>query len=256
MPCVQPLVCFKDHRKCHPLSDRHKHISTNELFSPFQSAYRPGHSTETALLKVLSDLLHSLDHGNVSVVTLRLTYQLLLTQSTIPFYSNVRNMFLAYTVLLYTGFLLTSQTEQKPYLCPSAHLLWSPTGICSGPCSFCLIHYTPLYVIDSHSVLHHSFADDSQLQKSAPPQQLDEVIQSMQECIHDVKLWMTHNKLKVKLNDKTEALIISAPMILNSIPLPDSLVVGNLTVRFSQSAKNLGVTLDMHLTMAAHGLNC
>ena len=43
------------------------------------------------------------------------------------------------------------------------------------------------------------------LQKSAPPQQLDELIQSTQECIHDVKSWMTHNKLR--LNDKTEALM-------------------------------------------------
>ena len=48
------------------------------------------------------------------------------------------------------------------------------------------------------------------------------------------------------------ALIISAPRISNSIRLPDSLTVGNSTVRFSQSAKYLGVTLDMHLTMTAH----
>ena len=66
------------------------------------------------------------------------------------------------------------------------------------------------------------------------------------------------NKLnKLKLNDdKTEALIIlSAPWISNSIPLLDSLTVGNSTVRFSQSAKYLGVTLDMRLTMCANVVN-
>ena len=108
--------------------------------------------------------------------------------------------------------------------------------------------------MDSHSVLHHSFADDTQLQKSAPPQQVDELIQSMQQSVHDIKLWMTHNKLRLN-NDSTEALIISAPRISNSIPLPDSLTVGNLTVRFSHSAKYLGVTLDMHLTMTALVVN-
>ena len=56
-------------------------------------------------------------------------------------------------------------------------------------------------------------------------------------------------------DDKTEALIIYAPRISNSIPLPDSPTVGNLTVRFSQSAKYFGVTLDMHLTMTAHVVN-
>ena len=76
----------------------------------------------------------------------------------------------------------------------------------------------------------------------------------MQLCVHDVKLWMTHIKLKLN-DDKTEAMIVYAPRISNSIPLPDSLTVGNSTVRFSQSAKYLGVTLDMHLTMTAHIVN-
>ena len=52
------------------LSQLSSHLSTNQLFNPFQSAYRPGHSTETAVLKVMNDLLCSLDHGNISVLTL------------------------------------------------------------------------------------------------------------------------------------------------------------------------------------------
>ena len=76
----------------------------------------------------------------------------------------------------------------------------------------------------------------------------------MQECIHDVKSWMTHNKLTLH-NGKTEALIISAPRISNSVTLPDSLIVGNSTVHFSQSAKYLGVKLYVHLTMTVHVVN-
>ena len=52
------------------LSQFFSHLSTNQLFNPFQSAYRPGHSTETALSKDTNHLLRSLDHGNVSVLTL------------------------------------------------------------------------------------------------------------------------------------------------------------------------------------------
>jgi hypothetical protein len=76
----------------------------------------------------------------------------------------------------------------------------------------------------------------------------------MQECISDVKSWMTFNKLKLN-DDKTEAMIISSPRMSSSVPLPDSLVVVDATVPFSQSAKNLGVTLDSHLTMHAHVVN-
>ena len=53
--------------------------------------------------------------------------------------------------------------------------------------------YTPPLstVIEKHSVFHHSYADDSQLQKSAPPQQIPDHFLSMQKCIDDIKSWMT-----------------------------------------------------------------
>ena len=44
------------------------HLSANNLLTQFQSAYRPGHSTETALLKIVNDLLLSLDDGNISLL--------------------------------------------------------------------------------------------------------------------------------------------------------------------------------------------
>ena len=48
----------------------HEHISANNLYSRFQSAYRCEHSTQTALLKIVIDLLLSLDDENVSLLAL------------------------------------------------------------------------------------------------------------------------------------------------------------------------------------------
>ena len=46
------------------------HLNRDNLFSSFQSAYRLGRSTETALLKVVNDRLSVLDEGKFRVLVL------------------------------------------------------------------------------------------------------------------------------------------------------------------------------------------
>ena len=45
-------------------------LKNNGLLHQLQSAYQPGHSTETAVLKVLSDVLLAVDDGNMAVLAL------------------------------------------------------------------------------------------------------------------------------------------------------------------------------------------
>ena len=47
-----------------------KYLKDNGLLPDLHSAYRAMHSTETAVLKVLSDLLLALDSGNLAMLTL------------------------------------------------------------------------------------------------------------------------------------------------------------------------------------------
>ena len=103
----------------------------------------------------------------------------------------------------------------------------------------------------THTIIYHSFADDLQLQMSAPPDRISELVHSMQSCISDVKAWPTANTLK--LNDsKTELMLVTSKRSKHLHNLPTSITIGNVQIPFKQSVKNVGFTLDCHLTMNAH----
>ena len=46
------------------------HIHTNNLMEPLQSAYKPCHSTETALLTVKADILRAMDNQEITCLVL------------------------------------------------------------------------------------------------------------------------------------------------------------------------------------------
>ena len=109
-------------------------------------------------------------------------------------------------------------------------------------------------IIDSHSIIHRSFADDLQSYMSAPPDRISELLHSMQSCISDVKAWATANMHKLN-DDKTELMLVTSKRTKHLHNLPTSVTIGNAQIPFKQSVKNLGLTLDCHLTMNAHVSN-
>ena len=109
-------------------------------------------------------------------------------------------------------------------------------------------------IIDSHSIIHHSFADDLQLHMSAPPARIFELLHSILSCIGDVEALETANKLK--LNDNmTDLMLVTSKRTKHLHNLPTSITIGNAQVPFKEPVNNLGFTLDCHLTMNAHFSN-
>ena len=101
-------------------------------------------------------------------------------------------------------------TDRTRYVSLSNHcsaFAHAHSGVLQGPVlghMLFTMYAKPLSaIINSHSIIHHSFADDLQLQMSAPHDKISELLHSMQLCIGNVIAWTTANMLKLK--DRTHA---------------------------------------------------
>ena len=129
-----------------------------------------------------------------------------------------------------------------------------PQGSVLGPIHFTMYTKPLSAIIGSHSIIHHSFADDLQLQMYAPPDRISELLHSIQSCISDVKPWATANMLKLNDN-KTELMLVTFKRTKHLHNLPTSITIGNAQIPIKQSVKNLGFTIDCNLTMNAYASN-
>ena len=149
-----------------------KFLPTSTLYKTCQSAYCPGHSTETALLKVVYDLFLSLNKGNISVLAL-LDFSSAFDTIDHPILVHCLHTDFGFTdaVLQWFSSYLTDRTHyvSLPNHCSAFVPVHSvvPQGSVLGPILFTMYIKPLSVIIDSHSIIHHSFADDLQLKMSA-----------------------------------------------------------------------------------------
>ena len=145
-----------------------KQMSTNNLYSPVQSAYRKNHGTETALLRVQNDILNNLDRKNcVFLVLLDLSaaidtvdHATLLSQleSTAGITSSARQWISSYIHNRTQSVCVNGTLSSKTVL-----LYGVPQGSVLGPQLF-IIYTGPIAgITKKHGLQVHLYADDTQL---------------------------------------------------------------------------------------------
>ena len=237
------------------LRQQSNHLLTNNLFYSHQSAYRAGHSTETAFLKIVSDL-SALDEDKVSLLSLldlsaafdTIDYSILLSHLSYSF--GISDTVLAWFTSYLTGHTQTISVNGSKSLPAPLHY-GVPQGSVLGPILFVLYTQPLSKIIQHHSLYHHSFSDDNQLYISANLAQLQEIIRTSQSCISDVQAWMHNNKLQLN-PDKTEMILITSKHNQKSLSLPFSVDLNGTSIHLSSSVRNLGVTLDQNLSFQQH----
>uniref|UniRef100_A0A803T068 Reverse transcriptase domain-containing protein n=1 Tax=Anolis carolinensis TaxID=28377 RepID=A0A803T068_ANOCA len=225
-------------------------LEDTDFLDQSQSGFRPGYSTETALVVLVDDLRRELDRGSVTLLVLLDISAAFDTIDHGILLGRLSGMGLGGTVLQWLQSFLEgrSQLVKLGDTCSDPWPLTCgvPQGSILSPMLF-NIYMKPLgEVIRSFGVRCHLYADDTQLYYSFPPNS-KEAPRILDQCLATVLAWMRANKLKLN-PDKTEVLQVSRTSDRGIGWQP---VLDRVALPLKAQVRSLGVLLDSALTLEA-----
>ena len=233
------------------------HVEHHRLFPTRQSAYRRHHSTETAIVSVMDDIIRSIDEGKVTALVL---LDLSAAFDTVDHGTLLdvlhRRFAVTDTPLEWFGSYLTGRTQSVSVngvrSAPGAVNCSMPQGSSLGPLGF--ISYTDdvVVVFDHNDVRHHLFADDKQVYTSTKIADIDDARQRLASSIAGVREWCASRRLQLNAG-KTELVWFGSRANLRKMSAIDlSLSVAGDVIEPVTVVRDLGVYLDAELTMKQH----
>uniref|UniRef100_A0A8C6LW02 Reverse transcriptase domain-containing protein n=1 Tax=Nothobranchius furzeri TaxID=105023 RepID=A0A8C6LW02_NOTFU len=217
----------------------------------FQSGFKPFHSTKSALLKVLDDILLANDSGDaVVLVLLDLTSAFDTIDHSILINRLERSVGITGQALKWIRSYLSGRSFcVRLGDCSSdlAELPWGvPQGSILAPLFFSL-YLLPLGDLSrKHDVSFHQYADDCQVIFPIRRGGLSN-LQPLLDCLEDIKLWLAQNYLCFNKN-KTEVILFTPPNILGGA---QGLDFSTLAPHQKAVVTNLWVKLDAELRFHA-----
>ena len=229
------------------------HVERAPCFNRFQSAYRRGHSTETALLRTLNDVYCAADK---KARTLLIQLDLSAAFDTIDQDTLLRR--LEKTFGLSGSVIRWAQS----YVCGRSQFVrvgekQSTTVACEhgiaqgsvlGPLFYTLYVAPIASVIASFNVKHMQYADDTQLYIA---RESNNATGNINSCFQAVQQWFALNGLSLN-PDKSEAIVIGTGARQRSEGAVNNIALGDTTIPMSASVKSLGVTIDNTLSFDEH----
>ena len=221
------------------------HIHRHDLDNSYQSAYKAGHSTETALLSIKNDIHLSLSQGEATALVLldlsaafdTIDHSTLLC-CLLDWFGvggSALKWFSSYVTECYQSVKIGSTLSKLQKL-----LFGVPQGSVLDPVLFSLYTSPLSTLIGKHKGVFHFYADDTQLYVHLSHRNASAAFDKLNRCLQDVKEWMSASKFKLN-PDKTEFILFGSKKQrerLNACFQID--ILGN-PLHPTESVRNLGV---------------
>jgi hypothetical protein len=232
----------------------HEYLQEHKLLPRNQSAYRRHHSTETAMLRVLSDALKAVDTRQVTLLTLLdLSAAFDCVDHDLLFKRLEVSCGLTRDVLVWFHSYLGDRTQTVTYegsVSRSRPVVYGvPQGSVLGPLLFVLYTAEIEDITRRHGLRLHQYADDCQVYCTVPVADTEIGVQRVNTCIAELDEWMSSSRLRLNPS-KTQVMWLGSRQQLDKVTTKDiTLLSANIPV--VDTARNLGVQFDSRLTMSA-----
>jgi hypothetical protein len=231
------------------------HMDCHQLHELYQSAYKKFHSTETALLRVHSDIVQALDGKKcVLLVLLDLSAAFDTIDHSILLERLKSHIGLSGKAFAWFKSYIHGR-KQSVLINDAVSRLWElifgvPQGSVLGPLLF-IIYTSPLGALLRNLGIHyHLYADDTQLYLTFDLDKAPNMVQKIEEAVVLIKKWMAQNFLCLN-DDKTEVLVIASRTSLSKLNIP-FVSIGDENIVPSSCVKNIGFFFDKSMTLQRH----
>jgi len=232
------------------------YLDTHRLLPATQFRFRPGHSTETTTIRVLSDLLDSVDRSDTAVLVLldltvpfdTVDYEILLKRLQVTF--DVDDVALTW----FSSYLAGRKQHVRCGGSSSRNtdvICGVPQGLVLGPILFIIYTADLAWIVADHGLSLHLYADDSQIYGACPPAATSSLSADIFSAVDDISTWMRCNRLQLNA-EKTEVMIWCASARRQSQLFRCSITVAGASVKPVSTVRDLGVYIDNDLGAATH----
>ena len=176
-----------------------KHLVDSNSMPPLQSAYWAGHSTETALIEVISDIIDAADGQQVTLLGLlnmsaafdTVDHDILLHRLETSY--GVRGRALRWLTSFLTG--RTQAVSYAGQTSPQCRLSCGvPQGSVLGPLLFVLYTADAIGIAMGRGIRIHVYADDTQIYVSCAASDRQSAATRLLVWVSDIESWMSSGK--------------------------------------------------------------
>ncbi|KAG7301647.1 hypothetical protein JYU34_014621 [Plutella xylostella] len=222
----------------------------NNLMNPFQSGFRPGHSTVTALVKITDDIRLGMENGKLTILSLLDFSNAFNTVNFDLLLGILRSLNISPTVIDWFHSYLHGRQQRiriddsySKWCCTNAGV---PQGGVLSPLLFAIFINS---ISENLSSSYHLYADDLQIYTQSVTSDLPQAIAATNNDLNIILDWSRRYGLKVNPT-KTQSILIGSSRLLCNVDyahLP-SIIFDNVQIPFGNVVKNLGIFIDKHLS--------